>query len=211
MNKQRVEALSDGIFAIVLTLLVIEIKVPELEHFTERGLLDGLIHLIPLFLSFFLSFAVITSTWQTHHFLFTNMAKNINRTLLYLNMLFLFFISLLPFSSHLLGEYPESQVAVVFYSINVMIIGAMIYFIREFIIRSKAIENSELTGYDRLYGKIRILLTMGLPFLAILLSFISTQISIAIIVLSVAINVTPGIVAWAARVLALDKELREQK
>jgi len=156
MNKQRVEALSDGIFAIVLTLLVIEIKVPHLKDFTEQGLLNGLINLIPLFLSFFLSFAVVSSTWVTHHFLFTSMAKNITRRMLYVNMLFLFFISLLPFSSNLLGEYPESQIAVVFYSVNVMIIGAMIYLIREFIIRSKTIENNELNAFDRLYGKIRI-------------------------------------------------------
>jgi uncharacterized membrane protein len=208
MNKTRVEALSDGIFAIVLTLLIIEIKVPELHHFSEGELLDGLKHLVPLFLSFFLSFAVITSTWVTHHFLFTTLAKSINRTLLYLNMLFLSFVCLLPFSSHLLGTYPESQLGVAFYSVNVMIIGAMIYFIREYVVRSKQIENNELNKFDRLYGKIRIMLTMGLPLLAIAFSFVNTYISIAIIVSSVLINVTPGIVAWGVRILGLDRHLR---
>jgi uncharacterized membrane protein len=208
MNKTRVEALSDGIFAIVMTLLVIEIKVPELEHFSEHGLEEGLVKLIPLFLSFFLSFAIITSTWNTHHFLFTTLAKNINRNLLYLNMLFMSFVCLLPFSSHLLGTYPESQLAVAFYSVNVMIIGAMIYIIREYVTGSKSIENNELDKYDKLYGKIRIMLTMGLPLLAIASSFYNTYISISIIILSVLINVTPGIVAWSVRVLGLDRHLR---
>lgn len=208
MNKTRVEALSDGIFAIVLTLLIIEIKVPELHHFSEGELLDGLKHLVPLFLSFFLSFAVITSTWVTHHFLFTTLAKSINRTLLYLNMLFLSFVCLLPFSSHLLGTYPESQLGVAFYSVNVMIIGAMIYFIREYVVRSKQIENNELNKFDRFYGKIRIILTMSLPLLAIVLSFVNTYISIGIIVSSVLINVTPGIVAWFVRVTGMDRHLR---
>jgi len=211
MNKQRVEALSDGIFAIVLTLLVIEIKVPELEHFSEMGLQKGLLHLIPLFLSFFLSFAVVTTTWVTHHFLFTNLAKNINRVLLYMNMIFMSFVSLIPFSAHLLGTYPESQLAVAVYSLNVMIIGGMFYLIRQYVEYSKEIENIEISKSDRLYGKVRMILTVGLPFIAILTSFINTYISISIIILSVLINVTPGIVAWAARVLGLDKELRDLK
>ena len=208
MNKQRVEALSDGIFAIVLTLLIIEIKVPELHHFSEKGLFEGLASLVPLFLSFFLSIAVITSTWITHHFLFTTLAKIINRTLLYLNMLFLSFVCLLPFSSHLLGTYPESQLGVGFYSVNVMIIGAMIYIIREYIINSKQIENNQLDKFDRLYGKVRIMLTMGLPLLAILFSFVNTYISIGIIILSVIINVTPGLIAWVLRTTGLDSHLR---
>lgn len=208
MNKQRVEALSDGIFAIVLTLLVIEIKVPELEHFSEIGLQKGLIHLIPLFLSFFLSFAVVTTTWVTHHFLFTNLAKNINRVLLYMNMVFMSFVSLIPFSAHLLGTYPESQLAVAVYSLNVMIIGGTFYLIRQYVEFSKEIENLEISKSDRLYGKVRTILTVGLPFIAILTSFINTYISIAIIILSVLINVTPGIVAWSLKVTGLDKSIR---
>ncbi|MEI6729275.1 MAG: TMEM175 family protein [bacterium] len=208
MNKTRVETLSDGIFAIVMTLLIIEIKVPELEHFSEHGLQEGLIKLIPLFLSFFLSFAIITSTWVTHHFLFTTLAKNINRNLLYLNMLFMSFVCLLPFSSHLLGTYPESQLGVAFYSVNVMIIGGMIYLIREYVTGSKSIENNELNKFDKLYGKVRIMLTTGLPLLAIGLSYINTYFSIVVLISSVLINVTPGLVAWCVKVTGLDSHLR---
>lgn len=100
MSKFRLEALSDAVFAIVMTLLVIEIKVPELYgKFSEEGLLHGLEELLPLFFAYFLSFTMIATFWYTHNFLFSLMAKTVNRNLMNLNFVFMAFLSLIPFSS----------------------------------------------------------------------------------------------------------------
>ena len=87
MNKQRLEAFTDAILAIIMTLLVIEIKIPEVHNSSE--LLTKLLELTPIFLSFFLSFMMIVNYWTTHHFMITVMAKNVNRKLMYINFLFL--------------------------------------------------------------------------------------------------------------------------
>lgn len=63
VNKQRLEVFTDGVLAIIMTLLVIEIKVPEIHSHSDLELLAGLQALVPLFLSFFLSFAMIISYW----------------------------------------------------------------------------------------------------------------------------------------------------
>jgi len=87
MNKTRIEALSDGVFAIVMTLLVIDIKVPTFAtEVSDSEIWAEIYHLLPIFGSYVLSFAVLTMYWVSHQFLITYMAKNIDRNLSYINM-----------------------------------------------------------------------------------------------------------------------------
>jgi uncharacterized membrane protein len=217
MNKQRLEAFSDGVFAIVMTLLVIEIRVPELHAaFSEAKLLHSLEELTPLFFSFFLSFAVLTGYWTSHNFLFTIMSKNADRNLAYLNILFLSFVSLIPFSSHLLGSYSDSQVAITFYSMNILILAFLTYVIREYIIKSRTIKNPELseiniTNKDRLYGSARIILTVACSVLAVLFSFLSTSVSIVFILIPVILGVIPNLLAFVLRITRLDRLAKEEE
>ncbi len=103
---ERLILFSDAVFAIAITLLVIELKVPELEkgNYTDTALLHELKHLVPRFMGFILSFALIGIYWSIHHRLFGFVHKYTNR-LIFLNMLFLFSIVLMPFSTGLFGEY----------------------------------------------------------------------------------------------------------
>jgi uncharacterized membrane protein len=207
MNKQRLEALSDGIFAIVMTLLVIEIRVPELEgYFSERILQEGLLKLVPLFWAYILSFALISSSWITHHFLFTVMAKTVNRWVVILNMLLLSFIALIPFSSNLLGHYPKSMTAVVFYSLNLFAVGAIIPIIRSYLLSSKQGERGGLTDLDVVYAYTRIGVSTVLPLVAILISAFNTYLAISLVILQVLLNLIPGLIAFILRVTWLDKK-----
>jgi len=98
---------SDGVFAICITLLVIEIKVPDkLEYhiFNDAGLWDYLSHRALIFLGFLISFGVIGHYWTVHHRIF-GYGKGYTSGLLWLNLGFLFSVVLLPFSSGLLAEY----------------------------------------------------------------------------------------------------------
>ena len=222
MSKIRLEAITDGIFAIVMTLLVIEIRVPELVgKFSNEHLVSDLKHLSPLFLSFFLSFAVLVNYWISHNFLITIMARNVSRNLSYINFVFLSFVSLIPFSSHLLGSYPESSVAVSFYSLNVLIIALLIYAIREYILRSPRIENPATTDLkldahgsysnkDRFYGTARIAISVGCSVIALVLSSVNTYFAIFLLLIPVLIGAIPGSLSFILKVTRLEKLAREE-
>jgi uncharacterized membrane protein len=104
---ERFTFFSDGIFAISITLLVLEIKVPnsdELKILTDVSLWNYLSHASLKFLGFIISFGIIGHYWSVHHRIF-GYASNYTSALLWINFAFLFCVVLLPFSSGLLGEY----------------------------------------------------------------------------------------------------------
>lgn len=208
MNKQRLEALSDGIFAIVLTLLVIEIKVPDLHsYFSERILQESILALIPLFWAYFLTFALISSSWITHHFLFTIMAKSVNRQVVILNMILLSFISLLPFSSNLLGHYPDTITAIGFYSLNLLAVGIWIPIIRNYLISSKQGDANSIVGMDTVYAYTRMVVSIAIPIMAILIAFLNTQIAIGLLIFQVFLNLIPGFIATILKLGSLDQKI----
>ncbi len=133
---ERLILFSDAVFAIAITLLVIEIKIPELHEspVSDKAILKELGHLIPKFIGFIISFMLIGLYWTIHHRLFGYVA-NFDKKLLGLNLLFLFFIVLMPFSTGLYGEYAGPQlfreqlkVPMTFYVLNVFFVGITNYF-----------------------------------------------------------------------------------
>lgn len=114
----RIEAFSDGVLAIVITLLVLDIKVPLLEEAERGGLWASLVERAPNFIAFVVSFFFILVMWINHHRLFTAIRRSDNN-LLILNGLLLFGISLVPFSTALLAEYlghEGEQIALLVYN-----------------------------------------------------------------------------------------------
>ena len=112
----RILALSDGVFAIALTLLVLNIEVPEIpEDLVGQELPGELLALWPKFLSYVLSFVVILFYWTAHHSIFS-IIKDYDRRLIWLNSLFLMFVAFLPFPTALLGEYEDQQIVVAVYA-----------------------------------------------------------------------------------------------
>jgi uncharacterized membrane protein len=100
----RISFFTDGVFAIAITLLVIEFKVPVVEHPTDALLWDRLAHMGLLLLGFLISFCIVGYYWSVHHRIFGYVEKYTSR-LIWLNLMFLFPVVLLPFTSGLLGEY----------------------------------------------------------------------------------------------------------
>jgi uncharacterized membrane protein len=111
MEKNRLEAFSDGVFAIVITLLILEIKVP---HVDISNLNQELIRIIPKFLSFVLSFIIIGVYWVSHHNMMHFIGKA-DRTALWLNILVLLTVCIIPFPTALLGDYPFAITPIIFY------------------------------------------------------------------------------------------------
>ena len=118
ISKSRLEALSDGLFAIVLTLLVFQLMTPLiLEAKSTADLHAALIELWPRFVSFTISFTIISIYWVGHHSYY-HALRGINETQLWLNLFFLFFVSIIPFSSELIGEHHNTRAAGIIYGLN---------------------------------------------------------------------------------------------
>lgn len=205
--KERLEPLSDGVFAIVMTLLVIEIHVPELhlEHMaTNSELVTELVKISPLFLSYFISFLVLAMFWTTNQGFLSSGIKNVNRTLVIWQMSFLAFIALTPFSAHLLGTYPKSLVATVVYGINVLIIGLLAIGMYYYAQRSEKIETKEISTRLKNQIKVRILITPAFTLLGILAAFVYIPASYFFFAFPIIFNIIPGILNWFEKTLGFN-------
>ncbi len=115
------EAFSDGVFAIVVTLLVLELRVPVLpENFSTQDVLKELLRLFPKFFSFAMSFVIVAIFWVNHHQFFHSLEKT-DRAMLWYNNLLLFWLSFVPFPTAFIGEHPVSMIPVMLY-------GAVLFF-----------------------------------------------------------------------------------
>jgi uncharacterized membrane protein len=115
-DRDRIVNLSDGVFAIAITLLVLDIRVPDIpESLVASELPRELLSLWPKYLGYFLSFVGISTFWTIHHSIFRPI-RAYDRTLLYLNFLFLMVVAFFPFPTSLLGEYGNHQLPVAIYA-----------------------------------------------------------------------------------------------
>lgn len=121
MGKGRLEALSDGVIAIIITIMVLELKVP---HGSD---LDALRPLTPLFLSYVLSFIYLAIYWNNHHHLLHSI-QHVNGSILWANLHLLFWLSLIPFSTAWMGENHFAAIPVALYG-SVLLLAAIAYFI----------------------------------------------------------------------------------
>ncbi len=139
LRLNRVEALSDGVFAIVMTLLVLDLKVPVLaEYSSAQELGERLIELVPKFLSWLISFIILAKFWLNHHHIL-GLARHANYGFVWLNSLFLMFQSFIPFPTAMMGEFPENPLAVSFFgcvfAFNTLLFIALYAYIRRYLIK----------------------------------------------------------------------------
>ena len=143
MSKGRLEALTDGIFAIAMTLLVLELKVPELpKTVASAELLHRLGEAAPAFFSFIVSFLYCGLLWIMHH-LAMHFVRHIQIALVWLNLLFLMSISVLPFSCALLGHYFRNTAAQEIYFCNLFVSALFLFLEWTFAGRRKLINEDD--------------------------------------------------------------------
>jgi uncharacterized membrane protein len=123
MSKGRLEAFSDGVLAIIITIMVLELKVP---HATE---LTALKPLLPIFLTYILSFIYLGIYWNNHHHMF-HATKHVNGGILWANLHLLFWLSLFPFATGWMGENHVSATPTAAYGF-VLLMAAIAYYILE--------------------------------------------------------------------------------
>lgn len=177
---ERLTALSDGLFAVAMTLLVLDLRVPVSTAgtvYSDSGLWGALLRLGPSFAAYLLSFTMLGTFWLAQHTLL-NILGSCDRTLTWINLGFLFVVSLLPFSAALLAHYLHLRLAVGVYWLNILLLGAGLEWSarygRQALVPGDARQaRSRLTTFRR-----RILLAQSLYGLAALLCLLSTQSSV---------------------------------
>jgi uncharacterized membrane protein len=134
-EKTRLEGLSDGVFSIIMTLLILEIKIPhdfDNRITNSQALWDELKHLASPLVSWLISFVILGLFWRNHHCIF-KMAKRSDYALVWMNIFFLLFLSFVPFPAHLMGTYPRIPLAVASLGIVMFpataLMAAMYYYI----------------------------------------------------------------------------------
>lgn len=164
MTKNRLEAFSDGVIAIILTIMVLEIKVPHGDSY------EVLIALWPKVLSYILSFIYVGIYWNNHHHMIHSVEK-INGKILWSNLHLLFWLSLIPFSTGWMGENHFAQNTILIYGVNLLMCAVSYTILTKSLVRTHG-HNSAFTkslGSD-FKGKI----SVALYVLGILSSFLSS-------------------------------------
>jgi uncharacterized membrane protein len=191
MSHTRLDQLSDGIFAIVMTILVFEIKVPVLVGPVDNTELWLAIRsLTPVFLTYILSFSLLYTYWRAHHFFVSIYAKNIDSMLTNINVIFFMLISLIPFSSSILGQYNRSEVSVIIFAVHIILIGLTLYWMRRYVLYSEHIKNPEISKREIHGSTIRTLVPVFFAIISIFLSFYSIKLALALLTLSVIFNLS---------------------
>ena len=189
LSTRRIEALHDGVFAIVMTLLVLELKVPEAS--LGADILTQFLSLLPLLLGYVVTFINLGIYWIgqqiQHHYVVAA-----DRIYAWINVLFLMFISLLPFTSLMLDEYPDEQLSYILYGVNLIAIGCTGYF--GWCYATKFHRLTEHSISDTLIASVkrRILVAPLISVLAILLSFFAMRLSLLLYILILPYYIIPG-------------------
>jgi len=170
MHKNRLEAFSDGVLAIIITIMVLELKAP---HTAE---LSALKPLLPVFLSYVLSFIYLAIYWNNHHHLLHS-TKEVSGGILWANMHLLFWLSLFPFATSWIGENHVAPIPTAAYGF-VLLMAALAYFILERAIIAKQGRDSFLADAVGVDWKGK--LSPALYFMAIPLAFLNPWISICV-------------------------------
>ncbi len=192
MKQGRFDNLSDGIFAIVMTILVLEIKVPSLSAYTTNGdLVQAVVALYPSFLSYLLSFALLFTYWRSHNYIVSIFAQNMDMRLYNYNLVFFMFVGLVPFSSHLLAQYSNTQFGMLVIGLNTALIGLALYAMRNYVLRSDRIENTEITVISVRHGTIRILVPVICAVAAMIVSFYNVQAALILFTAGLIFNFIP--------------------
>ncbi len=180
---ERIAFFSDAVFAIAITLLIIEIKIPDIhgEVITDEILLHKLIDTIPPLIGFFVSFFVISLYWLSHHRMF-RYVHHYSPKLVWVNLIFLLSIIIMPFSTALYSEYfrPSLHVPIIVYALNISFTGLYSFRLWRIIGNPKYNPDAGLHPVIIRYNSLRALIVPALFIIVALLSFVSKWVAFLI-------------------------------
>jgi uncharacterized membrane protein len=192
MEKSRIAALADGIFAVAMTLLVLDLKLPEgTKMSNDAAVWRQLSELTGRFSTYALSFIVLGIFWISHHSLF-HFVRRVSRDMLWLNLLFLLFITLLPFSTNLLSAHNHLQTPVVVYGINLLLLCSISLLQLSYLGRHPELSHDQLTPSWIANVRRRLLIPMVIVVTSIAISFYNPSIAMSAYWLLFIFHFLPG-------------------
>ena len=192
MGKNRIEALTDGIFAVAMTLLVLDIKPPvHLRFETSEALVDHLSVLEHSFVMYAISFVVLAMFWLGHHLQF-HFVRRVDRPLLWINLAFLLLAVVVPFSTNLVGDHGHLQLPVVLYAVNLLVLTLLLFLQLRHLAARPHLIAPDLTPEAIAHLHRQLLLFGVVPVVSIAASFYSPRLGMYLYVLLAVPAFLPG-------------------
>ena len=180
-DTARLIAISDGVFSVALTLLVLEIRVPVLESIhSEKDLITAFLSLKSKFLVYFLAFMTTGIFWVGHSAQYKHIEQS-NRNLNWINLLFLLAVTFLPFTTAFLGDYMQFKFALVVYWFNIFIMGLMLYINWIYACKNNLVNTETKDLVDKPLKR-RIITAQTLYLIGAMLGFINPYLGITVII-----------------------------
>jgi uncharacterized membrane protein len=178
--KNRIEALTDGVFAFAMTLMVIGLVVPaDIQDASNAAILEILVVMFPDFFHYVLAFFVLATFWVVHHAQ-VHRIRHIDSRFLWFNIVALMFVAMVPFSTTLVGDYPEETYASIVFEANLLLIG--LFFAAQWWYASKD-QRLVYPDTDVERGRVRVLVVPAVSLFAILLALAGIPWSTAVYML----------------------------
>lgn len=198
-GKNRIEALADGIFAVAMTLLVLDVKLPPGEIFQNDGeLLHRLLSLEHTFVVYFISFIVLGMFWVGHHAHF-HYIRYVDHTILWINLIFLFGITSVPFTTDILGDHRHLRLPYVLYGVKLIILSGLLLLQIAYLRRRPELAQPALTADIARRIGARALVFAAIPLLSIALAFYNPHLAAYTYFLLLVVHFLPGRVDMFAR------------
>jgi uncharacterized membrane protein len=190
MSKSRLEAFSDGVFAVALTLLILNIHVPNIANHTGIGqYARAAAPLIPSVITFILTFVIICIHWVNHHYFFSHL-KDVPLKIVWLNNLFLLWICFMPFPTAMLGNNLTDQFPIILYAVNQLLAAFTFFAFRSYAIKKHLFVDAASV---KTMGPRHSVPAIVIYTLSIFLVFVNVYLSLACFVLIPLIYFVPNI------------------
>ena len=191
-GTSRIEAFSDGVIAIIVTLLIFEIRVPALTDLSNPGVFTALLGLAPKFISFAVSFFTVAIFWVNHHHFFSRVTHS-NWKLLWYNNLLLFWLAVVPFTTAFIGDHPTQPVVVSIYALTLCLAGLGFTLMGSYVFFKSNLMLESVPMSERQREWRRSWLGVGLYGLASLLAFVWVYAALIIVAVIPFLYVVPNL------------------
>src|SRR5262245_846479 len=196
-THDRLCAVSDGVYAFALTLLVLDLKVPEIPGGTDPELVTDLVQQIPNFFAYIIGFSVVAFFWTNHHRIFQSVTSCDGRALV-LNLIHLLFISLTPYGASLIGHYEGDRIATIVFSADLGLASLSLNMLAQYVLAKERWRTDEKGGTWVKVSWWTVYTGPGIALLSIVVSFVNINVALFLWFLlplrdlSLMLRVSPG-------------------
>lgn len=171
----RIESLSDGVFSITMTLLILSVKVPPLSP-DDSTTINKLLQILPILENYFISFIVLGLFWMRHQMQFKEI-RVADRNLMWINIFFLMFVAIIPFTTSMMVEYSNNHISIQVYCFNLILLGLILILHWEYGIHNHRLIDDNLNMKEmRFVTKIQ-LVTPSIFFISGMIAFVDIKLA----------------------------------